>query len=425
VELRDLPQLLERLERRDPSAVVTGSQIEVLFELEARLEAVKAGAFVSFEERGEWGADGAQTAATWVRTVTHRRNGDVARVRGLGMAVRTMPLTEAAWLEGAIAAAHVAALATLHKGVTKAAFERDEELLVGFARDLTYAEFEQAVAYWRLHADPDGSEKDADAAHDGRHASVHETFQGARAGQFLLGPVEGEIFETEFHAREDEQFEKDWAEAKERLGRDPKLEDLARTPDQRRADALVEMAIRSASTPPGAQRPRPLVTFLVGFEHYARPVCELASGKVVTPGTVAAHLSEADLERALFRSPRRVEISATSRLFTGATRRAIEVRDGKCRHPFCNRPAPRCQADHIIPVESGGPTIRERGAQGAKRAKSAARGGQRRGGGPPGTGERGGAEGGLQPNLRHRYREPGSHALRPTLRGHGLRSPDR
>jgi hypothetical protein len=361
VELHEITRLLLALEHKRPDAVVTGSDIEMLFELHAKMESALTRSFVSFEDSGEFGADGAKTAATWVRTVTHHSNREVSRFRRLGYAIRTMPLTEAAWLEGAISAAHVGRLAALHKGVTKAAFERDEEMLVGFARHLTYAEFEQAIDYWRLHADPDGAERDAGAVHEGRHASVHESFQGARVGQFLLGPVEGEIFETEFRARQDELFEADWCEAKAALGRDPSVDDLARTPDQRRADALVEMAIRSASTPPGAQRPRPLVTFLVGYEHYARPVCELASGRVVTPGTVARHLDEADLERALFRSPRRAEISATSRLFTGATRRAIEVRDGRCRHPFCDRPAARCQVDHVVPWINNGPTVQSNG----------------------------------------------------------------
>jgi Domain of unknown function (DUF222) len=360
MDVSRIARLVDSVER-DPDASVSGGQMEELFELHARLESAMSSAFVAFERSGEWGADGAKTATAWVRTTTRRRHGAVARLRRLGVALRTMEVTATAWSSGAISADHVEVLARLHGGVTEAPFERDEELLVGFARTLTFREFERAVDYWRLHADPDGAEDGARAREDGRRATLGPSFAGSWMGQFDLDPVGGEIFSSELDRICDLLYEDDRAEARARLGREPLDHELGRTPVQRRADALVEMALRSASTPESAQRPRPLVTFLVGYEHYGRPVCELASGTVVTPGTVARHLAEADLELALFRSQRRVEISATVRLFTGATRRAIEVRDGQCRHPFCDRPAPRCQIDHIIPYARGGPSTQANG----------------------------------------------------------------
>ena len=33
-----------------------------------------------------------------------------------------------------------------------------------------------------------------------------------------------------------------------------------------------------------------------------------------------------------------------------------EERDGTCVHPWCTRPARRCDKDHCIPYETGGPT---------------------------------------------------------------------
>ncbi|HUZ10815.1 MAG TPA: HNH endonuclease signature motif containing protein, partial [Acidimicrobiales bacterium] len=44
------------------------------------------------------------------------------------------------------------------------------------------------------------------------------------------------------------------------------------------------------------------------------------------------------------------------RLFAGATRRAVELRDRECTHPYCDRPAPGCEVDHIVPFGAGGPT---------------------------------------------------------------------
>ena len=57
----------------------------------------------------------------------------------------------------------------------------------------------------------------------------------------------------------------------------------------------------------------------------------------------------------------RVEVSATARLFTGATRRAIELRDRECTHPYCDKPACDCDVDHILPFAAGGLTTQENG----------------------------------------------------------------
>jgi hypothetical protein len=57
-----------------------------------------------------------------------------------------------------------------------------------------------------------------------------------------------------------------------------------------------------------------------------------------------------------------VEISAKSRLFTGATRRGVEVRDRTCANDYCEVPADRCQVDHIMPFSQGGPTTQDNGA---------------------------------------------------------------
>jgi len=63
------------------------------------------------------------------------------------------------------------------------------------------------------------------------------------------GDAQQEIVSSELIRLEAEMFEADWAGAKERLGREPHLDEAGRTAPQRRADALVEMATRSKSNP--------------------------------------------------------------------------------------------------------------------------------------------------------------------------------
>jgi len=54
-------------------------------------------------------------------------------------------------------------------------------------------------------------------------------------------------------------------------------------------------------------------------------------------------------------------VGVARRLFSGATRRAVEIRDRECFHEFCDTPASECDIDHVQPWAAGGPTTQENG----------------------------------------------------------------
>ncbi len=133
-------------------------------------------------------------------------------------------------------------------------------------------------------------------------------------------------------------------------------EGVTRTASQRRAAALVEMATRSATAPANGRRPKPLFTALVGDATLSQ-LCELANGTVVTPGQLVRWIDDADLETVLFDGPSTVISVSHRRSFSGALRRAVEVRDRRCQHDSgCDVPADRCDVDHIVPYAADGPT---------------------------------------------------------------------
>ena len=116
------------------------------------------------------------------------------------------------------------------------------------------------------------------------------------------------------------------------------------------------MATRSATAPADGRRPKPLFTALVGDETLSQ-LCELANGTVVTPGQLVRWIGDADLETVLFDGPSTVISVSHRRSFTGALRRAVEVRDRRCQHTSgCDVPADRCDVDHIVPYAADGPT---------------------------------------------------------------------
>lgn len=55
------------------------------------------------------------------------------------------------------------------------------------------------------------------------------------------------------------------------------------------------------------------------------------------------------------------ELSAKARLFRGAKRLGLIVRDRNCQGPGCGTAARYCQGDHIKPYRQGGPTIPSNG----------------------------------------------------------------
>ncbi len=241
-------------------------------------------------------------------------------------------------------------------------YARDEAVLVDKARWLRFDDFARVVAYWSQGADPDGVEDDARDVRAQRRVHLSRTFGGAWVGDVLLDPIGGSVVYDTLHAIEKELFEADWAAARGRLGREPAVHELGRTAAQRRADALVEMATRARTAPRDGRRPAPLFSVLVGYETLAGRVCELAGGTVVTPGSLVGWLDEAYVERVVFDGPSRViDVGAQRRLFDGATRRAVEVRDrGRCSHPGCDD-TDDLQVDHVQPWSAGGPTIQSNG----------------------------------------------------------------
>jgi hypothetical protein len=323
---------------------------------------VTTGATAAFERSGAWGATGARHLVSWLAVRCGLSKPEARRRVRLGRALLSLPVVATAWRAGQVTAAQVAKLSSLHRGGSAEAFERDEALLVEQATTLRFEDFSKVADYWMGHADPDGTEEVAEARRARRDVTLHPSAFGTWLGSITLDEVSGAIVSGELRRIEQALFEADRAEYQQRTGHEaPPGAELCRTGAQRRADALVEMATRSAATRGEGRRPRPLFSVFVGYETLHGRICELAQGMALAPGSLVPWLREADIERAVFTPEGRVEVGARTRLFTGATRRAIELRDRHCTHPFCDRPAEECQVDHITPWAEGGLTTQENG----------------------------------------------------------------
>jgi hypothetical protein len=346
--------------QNDASLFCDSASIKALERQGSRLECAKARAVSSFDQWGEWARDGATTATAWIDTTCHVPKKEVRAQLRRGKALAAMPLVAQAWMNGDIGAAHVDALIRVKRPVTEEALARDEEILVDLARTLKFAEFATVVDSWEQYADQDGTDEAAEAKRAQRDVYLYPSPNGY-LGEMRFDAIGGAIVVKEHKRIEEEFFQADWAEAKARLGREPRADDLARTPGQRRADAMTEMAVRSASTPAGSRRPDPLFSVLIDYPTLYGRIAQLEDGSVVAPGSLLSWLDSATFERLVFAPDKRAECSVTSRFFTGATRRVIEVRDRQCQHEFCDICADECELDHIVPWSQGGRTEQENG----------------------------------------------------------------
>ena len=135
---------------------------------------------------------------------------------------------------------------------------------------------------------------------------------------------------------------------------------LARTPAQRRHDALVLMAERAMAAPADGKRPAPLVTVLVDYPTLAGRVCELAgSGTVLPPGDVLELLARDDtlLDRAVFRGANKIVDISSARTFRGTVRRVLDLVHRRCGHPTCFVPAEPVRGRSRGAVEPGRPDV--------------------------------------------------------------------
>ncbi len=260
----------------------------------------------------------------------------VRRARDLAV----MPATGAAYGAGEICGGHVDLVGSCNREWRNAEFTDSEEFLVNLCRTPFFSVAHRGIEYWKQQADLDAADRDAGTVRQGRHLSASITWRGTVAVDGILDPLGGEIFKTEL----------------DRLCEQLRLEDLrdgvVRTATQRRADALVEMAMRSATAPADGLRPRPLFTVTIGIDPFNH-LCQTAAGTVIAPGLLVPWLGDADIERIVYDPPNRHIEASWRRRFTGALRRIIEIRDGHCQHPGCDEPAVRCDVDHITPHPDG------------------------------------------------------------------------
>ena len=344
----------EGVEGLTPSEV--DAQLHELRALQATAAAYEAKLCARFEADREWARRGALSPAAYLAKTRRLPVESCRRLFRHARHLRALPAVVAALEAGRIEEPHAQRIIRADNPRVHDDLVADQVEIVRWAMSLAWPLFVRRLQDWLDEHDPDGPEPEDRR----RTVNCSKTIDDWWALDGLLDPIAGTIFERELSRLERLLFELDWQEAKTRLGHDPTVDDLARTAAQRRADALVLMAERSATFPDDGRRGRPLFTVLAGHDAFHR-VCELTNGIQLRPSQLVGYLDRAMTETIVFDGPFHAVKASSQRTFTGRLRRAVMAMHRGCTHDLCVATIDECQVDHHQPDSKGGETSQENG----------------------------------------------------------------
>lgn len=192
-----------------------------------------------------------------------------------------MPLVAEALRSGLITRTHVRVFARACSPERAGLFARDEALLVAKTLTLSFRFFARAIAYWIPLANNELGLGEPDPV-DKRTASSHDASAGMWATSAMLDALDGAEVDNELRRLERIEFDADWAETRGRLGDAATASDLARTSGQRLADALVEMARRSARTTRAGEPARRVINLRMDYPTFVAELALMTGARAAT-----------------------------------------------------------------------------------------------------------------------------------------------
>ena len=352
----DLHAAFDRLDGDDLS-VLTDVEIHErvlgLLRAQIRLEFHRMESLAAWDDRKIWCSDGSRSPGSRAAAEVGVDPSHVAAALRRFRRLVDLPATAAAVRAGVLAPEVIDSLFDASKVTLDVPFAEVEQTLVDACVLVGSRESRSVLRRWVAEHDRAGQDERDERDHDRRNLSVAETIGGMIHLNGLLPAVAGREFRSELDRLERQLYLAD------------KRDGVERSNQQRRADALAVMARRSATLDidehDAKRSPRILLSVVVGRGTVER-LCETLAGVPLPTGELIPELGRLDLERLIFDGPDTIVSVSNQRTFTGALRRAILVRDGRCTHPsICDTPAESCDVDHDEPWAQHGLTCQENG----------------------------------------------------------------
>jgi hypothetical protein len=279
--LAALEAAVDDLQRSDPSPLAStalGDRIVRLEALLARLSAHQVACVAVFDARGDAQATGARSSQAWLRRRARLSPGEASARVGLARRLRHHPGTAAAFATGRIRRRHAEVITRTLDEITPAldgeqAAAELEATMIDAASVVDPLRLASRCRRLRDAVSPHHAATDDWDAFNARHLSLSRTIGGMIAIGGMLDPLTGETVLAGLQALAA-----------------PAGPDDDRTPGQRRADALAELARRVLTLDPtlpgvGGERPQVLVTVdLPTLQQRADEVAAATLPRLATPG---------------------------------------------------------------------------------------------------------------------------------------------
>lgn len=366
--MRDLSRCLDELAGIDFAEVHAcgvGDACLTMVTSAQRLQACAAVALDRFESSGAWADDAARSGPAWVSARTPLPVGAVRAQRDAGRLLRAFPHVQGAWQAGAVTGRHVDVLGDVMSAFPRlaGALVDADEAITRLAVSCPARRFGQKLLELCHRWDPVAVQEDENDRRTSAYLSVSRTLDGYVKVDGLLDPELGEKLIASL-----EQALRDV----ERTGEKPQdpFEDLSSgfTPDNRfgrvrNLEGLHRLLDAAAAVTdpqglPAVPGARPLVTVNVQVEDLVREIdCPgVAMGWLMSRGVPETALSAAAVREIACDSTIRplvvdarghlVALLPKSRAVPPAMRRAILMRDIRCRFPGCGR-----RIDHVHHIQ--------------------------------------------------------------------------
>jgi hypothetical protein len=313
-----------------------------------QLEVERLRRLAEIERRGIFQRDGHLSAASWLASTFKVAWGTAREHVRVARALEEMPETRRALDEGELSMSAVKVLVAA-RDTDPSAFARSEMQLVEAARIHSMNDLQRVAAYWREAVEREHSLEGDEKLRARRRLHASVSFLGMVRVDGDLDPETGDTLLTALRAVLD-------AESRSRDADDD------RTPAQRRADALGEICRQwlDLTERPSVAGERPHVTVTVGADAIQGGPGE--PGELDHVGPVHAETArrlacDASVMRVVMAGRSEpLDVGRRTPVVSPAIRRAVIVRDRRCRFPGCDRPHTWCDAHHVVHWADGGPT---------------------------------------------------------------------
>jgi len=297
-----------------------------------------------FDKGGGYAATAALTAKAWLRWKCNFSPAAASDRVAVSRELERLPQATQAFADGDFSYPHAAMIARTAEKLGEKMEANAETILVSAAKELDLGRLHVVTVKLRHFMDPDSVREEANESHQRRFLSLSQTLEGVFYINGRFDAEGGAILQTALNA----------------LGGPPTPDDK-RTPRQRRADLLVELArqqLDGGNLPEvGGQRPHLAVTVSMATlaNQPGSPAADLEWAQPIPAETARRLACDAAVTPIFFGSESdQPQAGQTSRSISGSQRKALVVRDKGCRFPGCDRPPDWTDAHHLQHWADGG-----------------------------------------------------------------------